>query len=149
MENEEWRPVLGWLNYEVSSHGRVRSLDHTVPVVNRWGSAHEAQRKGRMLKQAQTKYPSVVLVQNGKTRTRLVHHLVCEAFHGPRPEGYYALHGDDDPKNAYSTNLRWGLPKENGSDNRMNGGSKRGAVKRDYKNQVRSANGRFGYGVHE
>ena len=60
---------------------------------------------------------------------KLVHNLVCEAFHGPRPDGMFALHKDDDPINASEDNLYWGTSKENGHDRVSNGGAARGGKK--------------------
>lgn len=42
-----------------------------------------------------------------------VHHLILEAFVGPRPPGLHALHGDDDRANNRLDNLRWGSRSEN------------------------------------
>lgn len=43
-----------------------------------------------------------------------VHRLICEAFHGPPPEGKtYVLHLDEDAHNNKPENLKWGSQKEN------------------------------------
>ena len=40
--------------------------------------------------------------------------LVCEAFHGPAPEGkLYVLHRDENSRNNRPDNLYWGTQKEN------------------------------------
>jgi hypothetical protein len=49
-----------------------------------------------------------------------VHHLVTEMFHGPRPDGLLALHGDDDPQRPHADNLSWGTPKQNAADAKRN-----------------------------
>lgn len=54
-------------------------------------------------------------------RTRSVHQLVLEAFVGPRPEGMYGLHWDDDKNNNRLANLRWATPSENMMDQVRNG----------------------------
>jgi hypothetical protein len=46
-------------------------------------------------------------------KVRYVHEVVCEAFHGPRPEGMEVLHLDDDKTNYDPSNLRWGTSSEN------------------------------------
>ena len=46
----------------------------------------------------------------------MVHHLVLEAFIGPRPEGWWGLHRDDDPLNNSVDNLYWGTPDQNVGD---------------------------------
>lgn len=107
---EQWKPVVGYEGlYEVSDHGRVRSLDK---VVNSSVCTTGLRlRKGRLLKQSLTKsgYCTVQLYTNGKktAKRRYVHHLVLEAFVGPRPEGLECLHGDDDKLNNTPSNLRW------------------------------------------
>ena len=43
-----------------------------------------------------------------------IHRAVCEAFHGPAPEGKpIVLHLDEDATNNRPENLRWGTQKEN------------------------------------
>jgi hypothetical protein len=43
-----------------------------------------------------------------------VHRAVCEAFHGPAPDGMpYVLHIDEDAHNNRPENLKWGTQKEN------------------------------------
>lgn len=56
----------------------------------------------------------VTVLHEGKAVSPLVHRLVCRAFNGPAPVGKnLVLHGDDNPTNNNSDNLRWG----DGSDN--------------------------------
>ena len=50
-----------------------------------------------------------------------VHHLICEAFHGKRPDGMMALHNDGDTTNNRADNLRWGTPTENMQDREQHG----------------------------
>lgn len=95
---ETWRAVLGWEGlYEVSSFGNVRSVK-TSPY-----------RTGRILspKLDRYGYPSVLLFKVGKKSYRSVHQLVCEAFHGPRPEKHQVNHIDGIKKNNHQENLEW------------------------------------------
>lgn len=47
-------------------------------------------------------------------RTRKVHQLVCEAFHGPKPfPEAVVIHKDEDAHNNTPMNLKWGTQKEN------------------------------------
>lgn len=108
MTTEKWLPVVGHNGYEVSDYGRVRSF-------------RQFNRQGAILKTSTHKhgYPQVVLQPSepgGKARARLIPHLVLEAFGGPRPEGAWCLHQDDDPMNNRIDNLRWGTPRQNRKD---------------------------------
>jgi len=106
-----WRPVVGWEGlYEVSDHGDVRSLDR----VDRFGR-HYA---GRMLSPDTIKggYLRVALAREGHVQRRQVHHLVLEAFVGPRPLGMEGCHGDGCPTNNRLSNLRWDTRPENALD---------------------------------
>ena len=111
---EEWRPVVGYEGaYEVSSLGRVRSLDR---VIQRRGQG--AMRiKGRLLRPATNwalPYPSVQL--SGGAR-HYVHELVATAFHGPRPEqSWECRHLNGDPVDNRRENLAWGTSSENSYD---------------------------------
>lgn len=67
-----------------------------------------------------------VELRNGRKSTRryaFVHHLVLEAFVGPRPKGKEACHWDDIASNNKLSNLRWGTKKENTEDLIRNGHS--------------------------
>lgn len=114
---ETWRPVVGYEgHYEVSDHGRVRSLERTVH------RPHSGPYKTvpRVLSQFINKRPEYRRVSlrqpSGAFRKYLVHVLVLEAFIGPRPEGLESCHYDDDPANNHVENLRWGTRRSNTLD---------------------------------
>jgi hypothetical protein len=115
---EVWRPIARHEGYEVSDRGRVRSVDRVVTRMHR-GRAVPARYKGRVLKLSTASgYPHVRLGGRGRA---YVHHLVLEAFVGPRPAGDQAAHGDGDRLNNVLGNLRWATPKENNGDKRSHG----------------------------
>lgn len=115
---EQWRPVLGHeSSYEVSSLGRVRSLDRMI-TDSRGRSRLVA---GKVLSQIANVRSGKLSVKLGKTTRAMVHHLVLEAFVGPRPSGAYGLHWDDNPDNNCIENLRWGTPSDNMHDKVRNG----------------------------
>lgn len=59
----------------------------------------------------------VILCVRGKEFKRYIHHLVLEAFVGPRPIGMEACHFPDRcPRNNNAWNLRWGTKKDNHAD---------------------------------
>jgi HNH endonuclease len=54
--------------------------------------------------------------------TKLVHRLVCEAFHGKAPvDKPHAAHADGNPLNHGAFNLYWATPKENEADKLIHG----------------------------
>jgi hypothetical protein len=81
-------------------------------------------------------YLQVLIYRPGQHRLcRRVHALVCEAFHGPRPEGQEVRHLDGNPANNNASNLRWGTHSENVIDS-INHGTKfvpRGELQRTSK----------------
>jgi len=114
--DEEWRPVVGWEGfYEVSNFGRVRSLDRTVVRSNGVSVHFKGRiRKYGVLPKGYFVMPlrSGTLVQN-----KTVHRMVCEAFHGPAPEGEpWALHRNGQAWDNRPENLYWGTPKDNSDD---------------------------------
>ena len=115
MSIEEWRPVPGHPGYEVSSRGRVRSLDRVMEVGSRWGKTVLLPLKGRMLRQATRPSGHRTLGLTGG-QTRDVHALVLEAFVGPRPDGMEACHNNGDPADNRLENLRWDTRRENALD---------------------------------
>lgn len=120
---EAWKPVVGYERlYEVSSLGRVRSLDRITP--------HNSARSGTQLTRGRVRKlavngtpPRVTLTlwRDGGQKTRLVHHLVLEAFVGPRPEGTEGCHFDGDATNNQIDNLRWDTHLANEADKARHG----------------------------
>lgn len=116
---ERWLPVVGFEGqYEVSDHGRVRSL----PRVQFWrrticGKLIEGERhfSGKVLTPTPKK-AGHMHVQLGRANRFYVHHLVLNAFVGPAPAGHECLHWDDEPSNNHLSNLRWGTRSENLAD---------------------------------
>lgn len=113
MNSEEWRTIAHHPRYEVSSHGRVRRAD-TKKLMRT-----DHSNKG---------YRRVQLSDRGTVTRRLVHHLVLEAFVGPRPDGMEACHFPDrNPSNCRLDNLRWDSRQGNHADKLVHGTHTRGA----------------------
>ena len=113
---EIWKPIAGYEGYyEVSSHGRVRSLDR---IVKTKGNGVRSV-KGRILIPvkmcAKTPYHQVQ-ISRGIVKTRVIkriHRLVAYAFI-PNPENKpFINHKDAIMYNNYIHNLEWCTPKEN------------------------------------
>jgi hypothetical protein len=113
MNDEQWRPVVGHEgHYEVSDHGRVRSLDRTVVR----SDGYRVRYKGRLLTASLARTPDYPVVPLGNGSSARVHNLVLEAFIGPRPTGFVACHDDGDPHNNHVSNLRWDSYSSNNAD---------------------------------
>lgn len=111
--------------YEVSSKGRVRSLDREVEYASNRGRGRPCTRfyRGCELTRfvSNSGYLRVKLTVDTRRQMKLVHRLVCEAFHGPAPLGHYAAHGDGDKLNNDYRNLRWATPAANTADRWLHG----------------------------
>lgn len=100
MTAEEWKPVPGFPDYEVSSFGRVLSRHGRQPRVLK------PFRMGN--------YLGVGLCgPGGATRRVTLHVLVAEVFIGPRPEGNDVRHLDGNHRNNTAENLAYGTRSEN------------------------------------
>lgn len=107
MSAEEWRPVAGFPDYKVSSLGRVLSY-------RAWRGNHGPRE---LLGSSNGIYRTVrMTAPSGDVLIRYVHHLVAEAFHGPRPAGQVIRHLDGDELNNAANNLLYGTPSENSFD---------------------------------
>ena len=116
---EIWKAVIGYEGlYEVSNLGEVRGLKN-----------NKGRRSApRPLKGCKTHdgYLRVCLSKDGVAVRKKIHHLVLEAFVGPRPEGFVACHRDDNGLNNAVENLRWGTVKSNYEDRDTLGGTAKG-----------------------
>lgn len=127
---ERWLPIKGWLGYDVSDRGRVRSW---------WGGG--GQGKGhRGLGDAakivggyiqKSGHAQATLYRNHSKEVRRVgvHTLVLEAFVGRRPLGHEACHNDGDPGNNCLTNLRWDSRSNNQRDTLKHGTHRQAKLK--------------------
>lgn len=84
--------------------------------------------RGRLLKPfiGGKGYRCINVWHEGGWKQLRVHFLVCEAFHGPRPDGAHVAHGDGCKTNDAASNLRWATPSENELDKREHGTSPQG-----------------------
>lgn len=106
MKEEIWRPVKnyeGW--YEVSSYGRVRSLDRVVV----YSDGRKCLWKGKILKirKDNVGYLYCILYKNTRHKTSKVHRLVAQAFI-PNPDNLPVINHKDEVKtNNRVENLEW------------------------------------------
>lgn len=115
IEGVELRHCSRWLGYAVGSNGSVWS----------WRPRNRCVKTlcWRLLKPTRSKlgYATLRLRSNGKTITQKVATMICETFHGPRPQGMEVCHWDGNPRNDSAANLRWGTSCDNKADCRRHG----------------------------
>lgn len=103
---EEWRLVPGIAGYEISDHGRVRSLDRVVIR-----STGPMKCWGRILKPTlRNGYPRVRIKNN---RYVGVHQLVALAFIGPCPNGHEVNHKNTVTTDSTPGNLEYVTRSQN------------------------------------
>lgn len=114
---EIWKAVVGWeTSYEVSSFGRVRSLNYR---------GHKGVVKVLM----GTKLGGYVrydLRDKGRRRMVFGHVLVLEAFVGPAPIDHEGCHNNGVRSDNALSNLRWDTQAGNQADRLKHGTDNRG-----------------------
>lgn len=123
--HESWKPIAGWEGfYEVSDHGRVRSVDREV----RGADGRTQKWRGRILVHnvMPKGYRAVSFSRPGKRGRDYVHRLVMAAFVGPCPPGMEVCHRNGDPGDNRHSNLRYGTFSSNNMDKVGHGTTTRG-----------------------
>lgn len=114
---EEWRDIEGYEGYyQVSSLGRIRSLDRLIDFWNRWlGEKVKRIRKGRVMKPGSNPngYKIATLNKEAKIKYYSVHRLVANAFIENIDNLPQINHKDCDKTNNCVNNLEWCTPSEN------------------------------------
>lgn len=102
---EVWKDIQGFEGiYQVSSLGRVRSLDRVIHKLN-----VEQRMRGRILSPTNngTGYMKVNLSKDGKAKLCFVHRLVVEAFIPNSCKLSQINHIDENKSNNQVNNLEW------------------------------------------
>lgn len=105
----EYRTIPGYPAYRVGSDGSVWACKQGT-----WERKTLSRQRHRNPGRA---YLYVRLWRNNTSRKFFIQRLVLEAFVSARPEGMESRHLDGDPTNNHLSNLCWGTPKENATDN--------------------------------
>ena len=112
---EIWKEVKGYIDYEVSNLGRVKSLARTIHRTNGTTQTY----KQRILKPCVDScgYLSVNISKNLKMKNKKVHQLVAIAFLNHKPCGFKLVidHIDNNPLNNDLGNLQIITHRENTS----------------------------------
>lgn len=111
----EYRAVSGFPAYRVGNDGSVWSRWKRVGLGR--GTKSVLSDKWRRLVPTKLKTGHRFVRLSPGSTVRYVHHLVLEAFIGPRPAGMEACHFPDrDPANNRVCNLRWDTRTANRKD---------------------------------
>lgn len=125
----KWKDIPSWEgSYQVSSDGRVRSVERVVVQRSRWGTQRRRFR-GKELKAQKSSngYVFVVLSRPGyRQKQALVHRLVALTFLGEPPNGHEVCHINGVRHDNRLSNLRWGTRSSNHSDKIRHGTHVRG-----------------------
>lgn len=107
----EWRKIDGWVGYEVSRCGKIRSFRNKRRPAGFIMKLHLKKRGNR--KDGQSTYWTVTLHSAELVQKKPVHRLVATAFH-PNPENKPQVnHKDGDSLNNHADNLEWCTAQEN------------------------------------
>lgn len=112
--DEVWLPIFGYKGkYEVSSFGRVRSLERVVSIgVNK----RKISEKILSPKEGSSGYFLLTLHgDNGQRKSVNIHRIVAAAFLGGA-NGLIVRHKDNNKKNNSIENLEYGTHKQNTED---------------------------------
>lgn len=125
---EEWKDIRGYENrYQVSSNGRVRSLDRTTIGKNGIVFSY----KGKVLKSKVSKtggYEVVEIYNDGFREIARVHRLVAMEFI-PNPLYYPIInHKDGNKLNNCVENLEWCTYKYNSNYSPLRQGHWKGGI---------------------
>lgn len=113
-EKEIWKDIEGYEGlYQVSSHGRVKSLERKVDDKGGLRMINERILKPRLGGPSRRKYYSVILCKYGKMKSKRVNRLAAQYF-VPNPNNLPEVnHLDNDPLNNYYENLEWCTSRKN------------------------------------
>lgn len=95
-------------DYEFHQDGFVVSRVRPTPIVMK--PIKMGQYVGLQLKRS-----------DGHLEKAYLHRLICEAYHGPCPDGMECRHLDGDRSNNKASNLSWGTKEENAADKENHG----------------------------
>lgn len=115
MEIEFWKPILQFEGYEVSSSGKVRSLDRKIKRTNHKGTVHLKTYFGKLLKSKVNRngYEEINLWIENKQYTLSVHRVVLETFKPLFGYGLEVNHKNGNRLDNRLENLEWMSKSDN------------------------------------
>lgn len=115
---EQWKDIEGYEGlYQISSYGRVKSLERAIIKKNKGGNYSEYRLKEKILKPLvfdKYNHVEVELHKDGIREHKQIHRLVAEAFI-PNPNNYDVVHHiDHNTQNNTVENLVWLSTEQHG-----------------------------------
>lgn len=101
MNDEIWKPLIDFPNYEVSNFGNVKSLTK----IKRGSNLSPSSRKKG--------YLQVQICRNNTVRSMYIHRMVWQTFMGEIPNGMEINHKDGNKHNNHIDNLECVTPQQN------------------------------------
>lgn len=109
---EIWKPITGFVNYQVSNFGNVKSLGRVISQGQGQRTVPERQLKQNLTRK--TGYLKVNLyTAEIKIVNKAVHKLVAAAFVENPQQLPMVNHKDENPLNNHADNLEWCTNKYN------------------------------------
>lgn len=113
-QNEQWKSIPNFDNYEASNYGRIRSIDRDITQL-RCKRQYTRKMKGRIIKPRiqNNGYLIVWLRREGVTKAISVHRLVATTFLQSQNADFEINHKDGNKTNNAISNLEWVSRSEN------------------------------------
>lgn len=115
-KDEKWVPIKDIIGYEISSYGRVKSINRSIYTMSRWGKRMRKSLTGKIMsnKTDGNGYKFISLSNNGHKSLFRINRLVMCAF-DDKPYKYklWVNHIDGVITNNHISNLEWVTPKQN------------------------------------
>ena len=105
----EWRDIIGFEGYAVSSCGLIKSKNRFVGVKTKYGKIKIKPVNERILKAGLNGngYEIVTLRRGNKAHIKVIHRIVAEHFCEGNKKGLVVHHKDNDKRNNHHTNLEY------------------------------------------
>lgn len=122
---EVWKDIPGFEGmYQVSDHGRVRSLDRVVECNGPVKGRYPSRKYGRVLRPGPMSSGHVSVMLGRAAGSYCAHVLVLLAFKGPCPEGLEVRHLNGVPNDNRLDNLEYATRTRNTQDKKFHNGAK-------------------------